>query len=114
MKEFYFYTIKKIFRAKKTHILKFQRSSDGNSAEYIKAINEATGVFITGGNQERLPKALKSTQCEQLIQSRNQVDGLHVAGTSAGAVYLCKHMLTSGESGFFRIRIWLLFLKGCN
>ncbi|MCE3268391.1 MAG: cyanophycinase, partial [Burkholderiales bacterium] len=84
---------------KEAHNLKIKDSRDAERASYIKMLKEATGVFITGGNQRRLVKILDDTEVEEIIKERNQNDQLHVAGTSAGAVYVCKYMLASGGSG---------------
>lgn len=79
--------------------LKIKDSKDADKNKYLEKLKEVTGVFITGGNQRRLVKSLGDTEAEKIIKERNLSDNLHVAGTSAGAVYVCEHMLASGESG---------------
>lgn len=78
--------------------LPFERRADGNRAEWLAALSEATGVFLTGGNQLRLSTTLGGTRAALLLRERN-AQGLHVAGTSAGAAVLSEHMIAFGEEG---------------
>lgn len=61
-------------------------------------LQRATGVFLTGGNQLRLSTTLGGTAIAQLIRRLN-AGGTHVAGTSAGAAFLCEHMIAGGKEG---------------
>ncbi len=61
-------------------------------------LKRATGIFITGGNQLRLSTILGGTPVAKLIRSLN-VQGVHVAGTSAGAAIVTEHMIAGGRSG---------------
>jgi cyanophycinase len=58
----------------------------------------ATGVFITGGSQLRLSSALGGTMIAETICARHEA-GMVVAGTSAGAAFLSRHMIALGDSG---------------
>lgn len=62
------------------------------------ALKEATGIFITGGNQLRLSTILGGTPVAQLIRQLNAT-GVHIAGTSAGAAIMSEHMIAGGRSG---------------
>ena len=64
----------------------------------IEAIEDATAVFLTGGNQLRLSTILGGTPVAQALRRRN-ADGMHVGGTSAGAAILPEHMIAGGKSG---------------
>ena len=75
-----------------------ERRADCEDARVLELIEEATGVFLTGGTQLRLATTLGGTTVARLIRRRN-ASGLHVAGTSAGAAFLCEHMIASGEEG---------------
>lgn len=66
--------------------------------EIIAKLTEATGIFITGGNQLRLSTILGGTPVARTIRRRN-ADGVHVAGTSAGAAIMSEHMIAGGRSG---------------
>ncbi|MBL4680094.1 MAG: cyanophycinase [Pseudomonadales bacterium] len=64
----------------------------------IEVLNQATGIFITGGNQLRLSTILGGTPVAQAIRKLN-AHGTHVAGTSAGAAIIPEHMIAGGEPG---------------
>lgn len=59
---------------------------------------DATGIFIGGGNQMRLAAILGGTPIEERIHERHAA-GAVVAGTSAGASILSRHMVAIGASG---------------
>jgi len=75
-----------------------ERRSDCEDSRVLELIEEATGVFLTGGTQLRLATTLGGTSVARLIRRRN-ASGLHVAGTSAGAAFLCEHMIAGGDEG---------------
>lgn len=64
----------------------------------LEALRQATGVFLTGGNQLRLSTTLGGTPVADLLRERNR-QGLPVGGTSAGAAFLCEHMIAFGQEG---------------
>lgn len=66
--------------------------------ECVAAIEDATAVFLTGGNQLRLSTILGGSPVAKTIRRRNS-DGMHVGGTSAGAAILPEHMIAGGRSG---------------
>lgn len=66
--------------------------------EIIETLRRATGIFITGGNQLRLSTILGGTPVAKLIRSLN-AEGVHVAGTSAGAAIVSEHMIAGGSTG---------------
>ena len=76
----------------------FQVREDGERDEYLRAIEDATGVFFTGGNQLRISTIVGGTSAAKLIRARN-AGGVHVAGTSAGASILSEHMIAFGKEG---------------
>ena len=61
-------------------------------------LDQATGVFFTGGNQLRLTTNLGGTTFARNLRRLNNT-GLHIAGTSAGAAYMPAHMIASGRKG---------------
>jgi cyanophycinase len=61
-------------------------------------IQNATGIFFTGGNQLRLSTTIGGTSAAKLIRAGN-AGGVHVAGTSAGAAFICEHMIADGKTG---------------
>ena len=71
---------------------------DANGRIPLAAISEATGIFLTGGNQMRLSAMMGGSDAEALIRARHHA-GAIVAGTSAGASILSAHMVAMGASG---------------
>jgi cyanophycinase len=67
-------------------------------SETLRILENATGIFITGGNQLRLSTILGGTPVARRIRKMN-ADGIHVAGTSAGAAIVSEHMIAGGRSG---------------
>jgi cyanophycinase len=64
----------------------------------IEAVADATGVFLTGGNQMRLVSVVGGTRLEDaLVSARDR--GAVIAGTSAGASAAATHMVAFGRSG---------------
>lgn len=68
--------------------------ADGSRAE--KVVAEATGVFLSGGDQSRL-RTLVGSRVNTLLKERLAA-GLVVAGTSAGATALGQKMILGGDS----------------
>lgn len=63
-----------------------------------RALSDATGVFLTGGNQLRLSSVVAGTRLADAIHLAND-RGAVVAGTSAGASAMAAHMMAFGRSG---------------
>src|SRR3954463_15936415 len=64
----------------------------------VRTVREATGIFMTGGNQLRLSSIIGGTPLAQAIARRHR-EGAVVAGTSAGASAMSTHMVAFGASG---------------
>jgi cyanophycinase len=91
----------KLFRKlgmKHIEVLNIQTRNDCKSQEALDYIEQADGVFMTGGNQLRLSTTLGGTPVAQKIRRRNAA-GMHVAGTSAGAAFMPEHMIAGGYEG---------------
>lgn len=71
---------------------------DANSELVASMIRQATGIFMTGGNQMRLAAIIGGTRAMSAILERNMQSAV-VAGTSAGASILSSHMVAFGSSG---------------
>ena len=76
----------------------FDSRRDCDEPGRVQRIEQANGIFFTGGNQLRLSTLLGGTQIAKVIRKRNAA-GMHVAGTSAGASFLSEHMIAFGEEG---------------
>ena len=72
--------------------------ADTEKKEYLEELERADGIFLTGGNQLRLSTTLGGTPIDNAIRHLCSA-GRHVAGTSAGAAYLCQHMIAFGDEG---------------
>ncbi len=78
--------------------LNFDTRRDCEERGRIARIEEASGVFMTGGNQLRLSTILGGTPVAKTLRKCNAA-GMHVAGTSAGASFISEHMIAFGEEG---------------
>ena len=90
-----------IFRdlgAARVTVMDFDTRRDCQEPNRLQRIDEATGIFFTGGNQLRLTALLGGTPVAQLIRKRN-ASGVTVGGTSAGASILSEHMIAFGDEG---------------
>jgi cyanophycinase len=72
--------------------------ADCERREWLDVLEEVDGVFLTGGNQLRLSTMIGGTEVAKALRRRN-AEGMHVAGTSAGAAFLCEHMIAFGKEG---------------
>ena len=75
-----------------------KKRSDCSNEIYLSRLMKSTGVFISGGNQLRLSTFLGGTPVAKAIRRLN-ADGVHIAGTSAGAAIMPEHMISGGRSG---------------
>src|SRR5712691_10359514 len=69
-----------------------------NDETVALALRDATGVFLTGGNQLRLSSTIGGTRLADAILDPYR-QGAVVAGTSAGASAMSSHMIAFGASG---------------
>ena len=72
--------------------------TQANDEHIASQVRDATGVFMTGGNQLRLSSMIGGTRLADAIMTRFQA-GSVVAGTSAGASAVSSHMIAFGASG---------------
>lgn len=79
-------------------VLDFRERADAERQDWLSALHEATGIFLTGGNQLRLSTILGGTPVAQQIRRLN-AKGVPVAGTSAGAAFVSEHMIAFGREG---------------
>jgi len=70
--------------------------ADCERPEFSAMLDDATGIFMTGGNQLRLSAILGGTLVVTKIRRRNAA-GVPVAGTSAGASIMSEHMVAGGQ-----------------
>jgi len=70
--------------------------TEANSKKSVDALNKATGVFFTGGDQLRLTAVLSGSEFGDRLRERFN-EGLFVAGTSAGAAAVAGTMIVGGH-----------------
>ncbi|MFG1908438.1 cyanophycinase [Kribbella sp. NPDC048928] len=71
---------------------------DADDPAVIAALNDATGIFMTGGNQLKLAGVVTGTAFGRAVTAAH-ARGAAVGGTSAGASILAEHMIAFGRSG---------------
>ena len=71
---------------------------DAELPELLAVLDRSDGIFLTGGNQLRLSTTIGGTSMAKALRRRN-AEGAHIAGTSAGAAFLCEHMIAFGREG---------------
>jgi cyanophycinase len=84
--------------AARVSVMDFDTRRDCQEANRLERLDQASGIFFTGGNQLRLTALLGGTPVAQLIRKRNAA-GVTVGGTSAGASILSQHMIAFGDEG---------------
>jgi len=87
-------------RAQTVEVLRVRTREDALEVgpEIHDLLEYATGFFMTGGSQLRISSALGGTALAATLRRRH-AEGMVVAGTSAGAAALSRHMISMGESG---------------
>jgi cyanophycinase len=86
--------------ARRVEVLRVRTREDALDLEdeVTGILGAATGFFMTGGSQLKITSALGGTRVASEIRRRH-AEGMAVAGTSAGAAVISRHMISMGESG---------------
>jgi len=84
--------------AARVDVMDFDTRRDCQEPGRLQRLEEASGIFFTGGNQLRLTTLLGGTPVAKLVRNRN-ASGVTVGGTSAGASILSEHMIAFGDEG---------------
>jgi len=84
--------------ARRVTVMDFDTRRDCQERGRLQRLDEASGIFFTGGNQLRLTTLLGGTAVAKLIRTAN-ARGVTVGGTSAGASILSEHMIAAGDEG---------------
>lgn len=79
-------------------VVRVQDRVQARQEEPLAQLGEASGIFITGGDQLKLAAMLGGTRVAEAIRQRH-LAGAVVGGTSAGASAAAEHMLAYGASG---------------
>jgi cyanophycinase len=76
--------------------LRLDDREDSNSPRAVAAIDRATGVFFTGGDQLRITTVVGGSKVDTALHAR-LADGMILAGTSAGAAMMSSTMILGGS-----------------
>jgi cyanophycinase len=83
--------------ADRTVQLRLHGRADADSDDAAKLLEDATGVFISGGDQSRL-RTLVGSRANDILRDRlSAAESLIIAGTSAGATALGRTMILGGQ-----------------
>jgi cyanophycinase len=83
---------------KEARSLPIASRADCERRDWLNLLDQVDAVFLTGGNQLRLSTMIGGTEVAKALRRRNS-EGMHIAGTSAGAAFLCEHMIAFGKEG---------------
>jgi cyanophycinase len=78
--------------------LHLRSRQDANSADHIEDMEDATGIFMTGGDQKRLLALIGGTRLDAAMHAALKLRGACIGGTSAGASAMSGHMLAQGRA----------------
>jgi cyanophycinase len=84
--------------ARSARSLEFRTRAETFAEDVLAAVETASGIFISGGTQMRLPAIIGGTPLEAAILDSYRRDVV-IAGTSAGAAVMPKVMIGYGKSG---------------
>ncbi len=84
--------------AHSTRSLEFRTRAESSNESFLNTVQAASGIFISGGTQMRLPALIGGTHLEKAILDSYQ-RGVVISGTSAGAAVMPKVMIAYGKGG---------------
>jgi cyanophycinase len=88
---------KQLSAAAKNNIYSFNFTAEKvHHQQWLDSLAGARLVFITGGDQSRFMKAVLNTPVYEAIHKAYE-NGATIAGTSAGAAVMSKHMITGNQ-----------------
>lgn len=71
--------------------------NDANDPDLAQKIFHADGIFMTGGDQQRLMSVIGGTRAAYAIYKAFQDRNACIGGTSAGAAVMSAHMMAEGK-----------------
>ena len=84
--------------AGRVRALRIAARADANAPGVEPVLREATGVFFTGGDQERITTVIGGTATDSILQSLVAAGTVVLAGTSAGAAMMSGTMIVEGDA----------------
>lgn len=86
----------------KIEILDIKERRDTENSRFIDIAKEADLIFFTGGDQVKLAHVFLHTELLKVIKDRHFLSGLHLAGTSAGAMIMSDPLIYDGDGKDFQ------------
>lgn len=85
--------------AKQVQVMDIRHREECEESRWIEALNDCSGIFVTGGDQVRLCDLLGDTRLTKAIREKLADGKVVLAGTSAGAAMMGEKMIAGGSSG---------------
>jgi cyanophycinase len=82
-------------------VLDVRLPKECDEERWLNVMSSCTGIFVTGGDQQRLCDLIGGGKFIESIKERIQLGKLVLAGTSAGAAMMGERMIAGGSSGEF-------------
>ena len=92
----------KIFQgmgAEQVQVLDIRQPRECDEERWLDILARCTGIFITGGDQQRLCDLIGGSKFMASIKQRIELGDIVMAGTSAGAAIVGEKMIAGGSSG---------------
>lgn len=83
--------------AESIRVIDTEYREDADRQEAVEPIEQATGIFFTGGDQARIIGLIKGSRLDEAIRVRH-AQGAVIGGTSAGAAMMPDTMIVEGDS----------------
>lgn len=83
--------------AESVEVVHTEDREDSEREVSLRIIEDATGIFFTGGDQSRIVDFIKDTPLDKAIHKRHE-EGAVIGGTSAGAAMMPDEMIVGGAS----------------
>ena len=80
-------------------ILDIRLPKECDDERWLNVLGSCTGIFVTGGDQQRLCDLIGNSKFVESIKERIHRGQLVLAGTSAGAAMMGEKMIAGGSSG---------------
>ena len=93
-------------------VLRLSARTEANDPRVEPLLRGATGIFFTGGDQERITTVIGGTATDSLLQALVTTGAVVLAGTSAGAAMMSGTMIVEGVGYAVRTGPGLEFLPG--
>lgn len=86
---------------------------DAYNPDVVSNLLTADGIFMTGGDQSRLMAELWETPAFRAIHQVFHLNGICIAGTSAGAAVMSRQMIAQGQAPIITEKGVVSFDIGC-